>query len=140
MALTTTTRKGSMFGPTIAVKGTAIKILVLEHSISYSVNQREATRVHASTLASSDSVPVFVASNQVIARVSARGVAVGEESEILAKIAVNTAIAVTISIGRFVLSGSLLLSDAEFRVGRKRRFVGVSLAGTFTGTKQHLPR
>lgn len=134
MALTTSQRKGSLLGDTIAIKGTSIKVLVLDHELDYSVAQREVTRAHASTVASSDAVPIFVSSNQVVARLSARGVAVGEESTILTKIAANTAISIEASLGRYILAGSLLLSSARRRVGRKRRFVGVSIAGVFTGS------
>ena len=128
-------RKGALWGDTIAINGTTIKIKLVEHELSYSVNQREVTRVHVSTVASSDAVPIFVSSNQCVARIRGRGYAVGEPSEILSKLSVNTPIAVTISLGRYVLDGSLLLSDATHRVGRKRRFVGVSLAGVFSGSK-----
>ena len=140
MAATTHIRKGALWGPTIAITGSSVKIKLVQHDISYSVNQREVTRVHASTVASSDTEPIFTSSNQCVARVRGRGYATGELSQVLAKIKVNTPIAVTISLGRFVLSGSILLSDANYSVGRKRRFIPMSLSGIFSGSKTELQR
>lgn len=132
---TTSQRKGELLGAVIAIKGTSVKIHVLDHTLSYAQNQREVTHVHDTTAASSDTEPMFVASSEVRAYLRARGHATGKKTEILAVMKAKTALAVRVSLGRFICEGSFLLADASYRTSKKSRFVSVSCGGVLTSSK-----
>lgn len=137
---TTSQRKGALLGPTIAIKGTSIKIAVIEHSLNYIVPHREVTHVHDTTAASSDTHPTFKSSNQVTVYLRARGYVTGKATSLLAAMKAKTAIAVVASLGKLVLDGDLLLKDATYRTSKKSRFIAVSIGGVLTSTTSETNR